>query len=144
MARMTLKAAHVSGDRRRVPLSERILDENLGSYRHVPRPREQLRSATADARSSSRDQPSLLRTITTVMLGMLKRVIRPRGARDVGPTAPITPKSSWTWHGYGRGPTRICVPAGERLADRLNRGLSRLAGAARVAGRIGLYSAPAG
>ena len=150
MARMTLRAVgavHVDGDRRRVPLRERIVDENLGSYRHVPQSREQLRSATsatADAGASSRDQPSLLLIITTMMLGMLKRLIRPRGARDVGPTAPITPKSSWTWHGYGRGPTRICVPAGERLADRLNRGLSRLAGAARVAGRIGLYSAPAG
>lgn len=35
MARMTLRAVHVDGDLRRLPLSERIVDENLGSYRHV-------------------------------------------------------------------------------------------------------------
>jgi hypothetical protein len=49
MARMTLKAVHGDGDWRRLPLSERIVDENLGSYRHVPQPRERLRSAAADA-----------------------------------------------------------------------------------------------
>ncbi len=49
MARMTLKAVHGDGERRRLPLSERIVDENLSSYRHVPQPRERLRSATADA-----------------------------------------------------------------------------------------------
>src|SRR5271167_3768493 len=49
MARMTLKAVHGDGERRRRPLSERIVDENLGSYRHVPRQRERRRSATADA-----------------------------------------------------------------------------------------------
>jgi hypothetical protein len=48
MARMTLKAVHGDGERRRLPLSERIIDENLGSYRHVPQPHERLRSATAD------------------------------------------------------------------------------------------------
>jgi hypothetical protein len=31
------------------PLSERIVDQDLGGYRHVPRPRERLRSATAGA-----------------------------------------------------------------------------------------------
>ncbi len=45
MPRMTLKAVHGDGERRRLPLSERIADENLGSFRHVP----QRRSATADA-----------------------------------------------------------------------------------------------
>jgi hypothetical protein len=51
MPRMTLKAVHGDGDgdRRRLPLSERIVDENLGNYRHVPQPRERGRSATADA-----------------------------------------------------------------------------------------------
>ena len=48
MARMTLKAVHGDGERRRLPLSERIVDENLGSYRYVPQPHERLRSATAD------------------------------------------------------------------------------------------------
>ncbi len=48
MARMTLKAVHGDGERRRLPLSERIADENLGSYRHVPQLHERLRSATAD------------------------------------------------------------------------------------------------
>jgi hypothetical protein len=42
---MTLKAVHGDGERRRLPLSERIVDENLGSFRHVP----QRRSPTADA-----------------------------------------------------------------------------------------------
>jgi hypothetical protein len=49
MARMTLKAVHGDGERRRLPLSERIVDEHLSSYRHVPQPPERLRSATADA-----------------------------------------------------------------------------------------------
>ncbi len=48
MARMTLKAVHRDGERRRRPLSERIVDENLGSFRHVPRQRERRRSATPD------------------------------------------------------------------------------------------------
>jgi hypothetical protein len=42
---MTLKAVHGDGERRRLPLSERIVDENLGSFRRVP----QHRSAAADA-----------------------------------------------------------------------------------------------
>ncbi len=37
MPRMTLKAVHRDSERRRLPLSERIIDENLGSFRHVPR-----------------------------------------------------------------------------------------------------------
>ncbi|MGO9753225.1 MAG: hypothetical protein ACLP8S_06450 [Solirubrobacteraceae bacterium] len=49
MARMTLKAVHGDGERRRLPLSERVVDENLGSYRHVPQARGRLRSGTADA-----------------------------------------------------------------------------------------------
>jgi hypothetical protein len=49
MARMTLKAVHADGERRRWPLSERIVDENLGSYHHVPHQRERLRLASADA-----------------------------------------------------------------------------------------------
>ncbi len=49
MARMTLKAAHGGGERRRLPLSERIVDEHLSSYRHVPQPPQRLRSPTADA-----------------------------------------------------------------------------------------------
>ncbi|MGO9899099.1 MAG: hypothetical protein ACLP0J_05290 [Solirubrobacteraceae bacterium] len=119
MARMTLKAVPVDGERRRLPLSERIVDENLGSYHHVPRPRERLRAATADAGSASRDQRSLLRIITTIMLGMLTRVIRRRGARDVAPTMMSTTKRSWTWRGHTRGLTRICVSAGASLAARL-------------------------
>jgi hypothetical protein len=116
---MTLKAVHVDGDRCRLPLSERIVEENLGSYHHVPQPRERLRSATAEAGSASRDQPSLLGIITTMMLGMLKRLIRPRGARDVAPTVASTTKSSWTWRGYARGLRQICVSAGVSLAARL-------------------------
>jgi hypothetical protein len=52
MARMTLKAVHADGERRRWPLSERIVDENLGSYHHVPHQhhqRERLRLAAANA-----------------------------------------------------------------------------------------------
>jgi hypothetical protein len=49
MALMTLKAVHRDGDQRRLPLSERIVDENLGSYRHVPQSRDRPRSATSDA-----------------------------------------------------------------------------------------------
>jgi hypothetical protein len=48
MARMTLKAVHGDGERRQLPLRERIIDENLGGYRHVPEPHARLRSATAD------------------------------------------------------------------------------------------------
>ncbi len=46
---MTLKAVHADSERRRWPLSERIVDEKLGSYHHVPRQRQRPRSATADA-----------------------------------------------------------------------------------------------
>ncbi len=42
MARMTLKHVHVAGVGRRAPLRERVVDENLGSYRHLRQPREQL------------------------------------------------------------------------------------------------------
>ncbi len=45
MARMTLSALHADDERRRLPLSERIVDENLGSYRHVTQPRESKRRA---------------------------------------------------------------------------------------------------
>jgi hypothetical protein len=51
MARMTLKAVHGDRERRRLPLSERIVDQNLGSYRHVPQPSERPRSAIADAQA---------------------------------------------------------------------------------------------
>jgi hypothetical protein len=44
---MTLKAVHVGGERRRLTLSERIVDENLGSYRQVAQSRERLRCAAA-------------------------------------------------------------------------------------------------
>ncbi len=50
MARMTLKAVRSDGEHRRLKLSERILDENLGGYRRVPQPCERLRRVTADAR----------------------------------------------------------------------------------------------
>jgi hypothetical protein len=116
---MTLKAVHVDGDRCRVPLSERIVEENLGSYHHVPQPRERLGSATGDAGSSSRDQPSLLGIITTMMLGMLKRLIRPRAARDVAPTVASRTNSSWTRRAYARGLRQIRVSAGVSLAARL-------------------------
>ncbi len=131
MTRMTLKAVHVDGDPRRVPLSERIVDENLGSYHHVPQPHEQLRSAPAYRGSPSRDQPSLLRIIATIMLSMLKRLIRPRSARDVAPTAAT--QNSRPWRGNRRGLTQVGVPAAGSLAARLNGRLSRLAGAIRVA-----------
>ncbi len=69
MARMTLQDVHGDGERRRLPLSERIVDENLGSYRHVPQSREPLRSATADAEvAESRSALTLLRTSTKMML----------------------------------------------------------------------------
>ncbi len=49
MARMTLKAVHGDRERRRLPLSDRIVDEHLrSSYRHVPQPPEQPRSPTAE------------------------------------------------------------------------------------------------
>ncbi len=48
MARMALKAVHDDGERRRRPLSERIVDENLGSYRHVPRQRDRRRPHGAE------------------------------------------------------------------------------------------------
>lgn len=42
MARMTLRAIHAD-ERRRWPLNERVVDENLGSYRHGTQPRKQRR-----------------------------------------------------------------------------------------------------
>ncbi len=45
---MTIKAVYGDGERRRLPLSERVLDQNLSSYGQVPGPHERPRSATAD------------------------------------------------------------------------------------------------
>lgn len=50
MPRMILKPVHRDGERRRLPLSERIVDENLGRFRHVPQPRERRRSDRAGER----------------------------------------------------------------------------------------------
>jgi hypothetical protein len=57
-----LKAVRSDGEHRRLKLSERILDENLGGYRHVPQPCERLRRVTGDAkipesRSVGLDEP---------------------------------------------------------------------------------------
>jgi hypothetical protein len=46
---MTLRAVHADRERRRWPLSERIVDENLGSYHHVPQQPKRPRSAKVDA-----------------------------------------------------------------------------------------------
>jgi hypothetical protein len=48
MARITRKRVHADGDQRHRPLSERIVDENLGSYGHVPRQRERLTAPAAN------------------------------------------------------------------------------------------------
>jgi len=37
---MILKAVHSDSERRKWPLSERVLDENLGRYHHVERSQE--------------------------------------------------------------------------------------------------------
>jgi hypothetical protein len=62
MPRMILRAVHAHDERRRWPLSERIVDENLGRYRHVPQSSQRPRSATADTealetRSAELDEP---------------------------------------------------------------------------------------
>lgn len=49
MARMTLRAAHAAGERRRWPLSERIVDENLGGFHRVPQPRVRLGRPVVEA-----------------------------------------------------------------------------------------------
>jgi hypothetical protein len=48
MARITRNRVYAAGERRQRPLSERIVDENLGSYDHLPRRRERLGLAIAD------------------------------------------------------------------------------------------------
>ncbi len=45
MARLTLRAVHADDERRRWPLSERVVVENLGSYRRGTEPRERRRRA---------------------------------------------------------------------------------------------------
>ncbi|MGO9752111.1 MAG: hypothetical protein ACLP8S_34015 [Solirubrobacteraceae bacterium] len=45
---MTLRAVRTDEERRRWTLSERIVDENLGGYHHVPQSSEWPRSATVD------------------------------------------------------------------------------------------------
>ncbi len=60
MARMTLRAVHADDERRQLPLSERIVDENLGSYCHVSQPRQRQRcaplyAATSKVRSADLD-----------------------------------------------------------------------------------------
>ncbi len=49
MARMTLRAVRPESERRRITLSERIVDENLDSYQHVPLSREPARPVRRDA-----------------------------------------------------------------------------------------------
>jgi len=60
MARMTLKAVHGDGERQRLPLSKRIVDENLSSYRHIPSRARGSDQPQRTQRASSRDQPTLL------------------------------------------------------------------------------------
>ncbi len=55
MAKMTLRAVHADGKRRRWPLSERIVDQNLGSYPHVLQRPERTRSAKAEVLPSRPD-----------------------------------------------------------------------------------------
>ncbi len=62
MARMILRAVHSAGERRRWPLSERIVDENLGGYRHVTRQHERFGCATADAEAPRSRSPELAGT----------------------------------------------------------------------------------
>jgi len=57
MARMTLKAVYTDDERRQWPLSERIIDENLGSYHYVthngaPRKRRELNQNRNSGRRS--------------------------------------------------------------------------------------------
>jgi hypothetical protein len=52
MARMILRAVPAAEERRRWPLSERIVDENLGNYRHVSRQHERFGCATAEAQTA--------------------------------------------------------------------------------------------
>jgi hypothetical protein len=60
MARMTLKAVHGDGERRRLPLSERIVDQNLSSYRQILSRARGSDQPQRTQKSSSRDQPTLL------------------------------------------------------------------------------------
>ena len=60
MAGMTLKAVHGDGERHRLPLSERIVDENLSSYRHIPSRTRGSDQPQRTPKPASRDQPTLL------------------------------------------------------------------------------------
>ncbi len=55
MPTMILRAVHSDEERRRWALSDRIVDEHLGHYRHVPLSSRRPRSATAHIGLSRRD-----------------------------------------------------------------------------------------
>jgi hypothetical protein len=95
MAGMTLEAVHADSERRRWPLSERIVDEKLGSSYHVPGSVSDRDRPPLTQRPSKREQPTSTKP-TTTMLATLNPTITPRGVSHVAPTAASTTNSSWT------------------------------------------------
>jgi hypothetical protein len=91
---MTLKAVHDDGERRRLPLRERIVDENLSSYRHIPRRARGSDQRQRTQRPARGDRPTLLSRAGAWLRVKADAVRRPRATprpslREVGGITPI-------------------------------------------------------
>jgi hypothetical protein len=129
MARMTLKAVHGDGERRRLPLRERIIDENLSSYRHIPSRARGSQQPQRTQRSSRRDQPTLLSRAGAWLRAKAGAVRQPRATphgslREVGGPPPIeasrdTSRASFRRVAIGAGRVVLDQLRGKRSARRL-------------------------
>ncbi len=120
MARMTLKAVHGDGERHRLPLSERIVDQNLSSYRHIPSRARGSDQPQRTRRSSGRDQPTLLSRAGAWLRGKADAVRRPRATprgslREVGGIPPIEASRDTSRASFRRG----SIGAGRVVLDQL-------------------------
>jgi hypothetical protein len=137
---MTLKAVHGDGERRRLPLSERIVDENLSSYRHIPSRARGSDQPQRAQRSSRRDQPTLLSRAGAWLRAKAAAVRRPRATprgslREVGGIPPIE-ASRDTSRAYFH---RVSIGAGRMALDQLRgkRSARRLLALRRAAAGAG-------
>ncbi len=128
MARMTLKAVHGDGERRRLPLSERIVDENLSSYRQIPSRARGSDQPQRTQRSSSRDLPTLLSRAGAWLRAKAgarrSRATRRGSLREVGGIPPVeasrdTSRASFRRVSIGAGRVRVDQLRGKRSVHRL-------------------------
>jgi hypothetical protein len=141
MARMTLKAVHGDGERHRLPLSERIVDENLSGYRHIPSRARGSAQPQPSQRPSRRDQPTLLSRAGAWLRGKAGAVrgsrATPRGSlREVGGIPPNEASRDTSRESFHRG----SIGAGRVILDQLRgkRSAHRLSALRRAAAGAGV------